>query len=65
MLVREYTYDDIPQIARIHVDTWQSTYKDILPENYLNDLSDGLESSIKHHQKQYGKNTVLAIHIYR
>jgi len=56
MKVREYRYEDIPQIARIHVKSWQSTYKDILPETYLNDLTDSLESSIKHHQNQYGKN---------
>lgn len=56
MKVREYRYEDIPDIAKIHVKTWQSTYKDILPETYLNELSEGLEEKIKYHQKQYGKN---------
>ena len=38
-LTREATYSDIPAIARVHVDTWRSTYSGIVPDEVLTDLS--------------------------
>lgn len=38
-LTREATYSDIPAIARVHVDTWRSTYSGIIPDQVLTDLS--------------------------
>ena len=35
MLVRKATFDDIPAIARVHVNTYLKTYKDIIPEQFL------------------------------
>jgi ribosomal protein S18 acetylase RimI-like enzyme len=39
MIIREATYPDIPAIARVHVDTWRTTYAGIVPDHYLADLS--------------------------
>lgn len=39
MTVREAIYTDIPAIARVHVDTWRTTYKGIFPDEYLANLS--------------------------
>ena len=30
---------DVPAIAKVHVDSWRTTYRGILPTSYLNDLS--------------------------
>ncbi|EDX83285.1 acetyltransferase, GNAT family [Synechococcus sp. PCC 7335] len=38
-LTREATYDDIPVIAQVHVDTWRDTYSGIIPDEVLADLS--------------------------
>ena len=38
-LMREATCSDIPAIARVHVDTWRSTYSGIVPDEVLTDLS--------------------------
>ncbi|MEO0534478.1 MAG: GNAT family N-acetyltransferase [Cyanobacteria bacterium P01_A01_bin.123] len=35
MIVREATLQDIPTIARVHVDSWQTTYRGIVPDEYL------------------------------
>ena len=35
MLIRKATLDDIPAIARVHVDTYQATYKGIIPDRSL------------------------------
>lgn len=37
--IREASYRDIPAIARVHVDTWRSTYSGIVPDEILAELS--------------------------
>ena len=39
MLIREAKLEDAEAIARVHVDTWQTTYQDIIPESYIAKLS--------------------------
>lgn|GEM_PF-5890417 len=37
--MREASLKDVPMIARVHVDTWRTTYHGIMPEEYLAQLS--------------------------
>lgn len=39
MILRPATTADIPAIAKVHVDTWRSTYSGIIPDAYLASLS--------------------------
>ncbi len=39
MLIRAAVPDDAPAIARVHVETWRSAYKDIVPAAYLASLA--------------------------
>lgn len=39
MQIRKAVFKDAPNIAKVHVDSWRTTYKDILPEDYLSKLS--------------------------
>jgi ribosomal protein S18 acetylase RimI-like enzyme len=39
MHIREATLDDVHGIARVHIDTWRTTYVDIVPTEYLAGLS--------------------------
>ena len=39
MAVREATPDDVPAIARVHVDTWRATYRGIVPDSFLDGLT--------------------------
>ena len=39
MRVREATSNDVPAIARVHVDTWRTTYRGIVPDEHLANLS--------------------------
>ena len=39
MIIREAKLADAEEIARVHVDTWRTTYQDIIPESYLTRLS--------------------------
>ncbi|MEJ2250317.1 MAG: GNAT family N-acetyltransferase [Candidatus Lokiarchaeota archaeon] len=39
MNIRKAVSADAPEIATVHIKSWQTTYKDIIPENYLSSLS--------------------------
>ena len=37
--IRSATPDDVPQIAKVHVESWQESFKGIAPEDYLKSMS--------------------------
>ena len=39
MIIREATHNDIPALAKVHVDTWRTAYRGIMPDEYLANLS--------------------------
>ncbi|RAM49676.1 MAG: GNAT family N-acetyltransferase [Hapalosiphonaceae cyanobacterium JJU2] len=39
MIVREANLDDALAITKVHIDTWRTTYSEILPKEYLANLS--------------------------
>ena len=39
MSVRPARVEDAPQIARVHVDSWRSTYSEIIPQDFLAAMS--------------------------
>lgn len=39
MLLRDPRFGDIPALARLHVDAWQTAYKDLLPTQLLSIMS--------------------------
>jgi len=39
MIIRRATIEDLKGIAKVHVDTWRTAYKDIIPDSYLASLS--------------------------
>jgi ribosomal protein S18 acetylase RimI-like enzyme len=39
MIIRKATASDAPAIARVHVDTWRTTYRGIVPDEALANLS--------------------------
>ena len=49
MKIRRATEKDLIGIAQVHVETWQSTYKGIIPEDYLQSLT--IENRLKNWQR--------------
>jgi ribosomal protein S18 acetylase RimI-like enzyme len=39
LVIRSATTDDAPAIAKVHVESWQHTYKGIIPQPYLDSLT--------------------------
>lgn len=44
--IRRATTDDLPGMARVHVETWKTTYRGIVPDAHLDGLT--VESDIAH-----------------
>ena len=38
-IIRKAGIEDVPQIAEVHVESWQKSFRGIAPQKYLNDLS--------------------------
>lgn len=39
MIIRRAQLDDAAGIAKVHVDSWRTTYKGIIPDDFLNNLT--------------------------
>jgi len=39
MIIRQATLADAPAIAKVRIDTWRTAYRDIVPEDYLSNMS--------------------------
>jgi ribosomal protein S18 acetylase RimI-like enzyme len=39
-LIRPAEFDDAARLGRVHVETWRATYRGLLPDDYLDGLSD-------------------------
>jgi ribosomal protein S18 acetylase RimI-like enzyme len=48
MQIREATMADVAAIARVHVDSWRTTYKGLLPDDYLANLTYAQRESLWH-----------------
>ncbi len=56
MRIREAVEGDEEGIARVHVDSWRTTYKNIVPESYLQQMS--YEQRAENWRRGIGKNAL-------
>ncbi|MBK6291405.1 MAG: GNAT family N-acetyltransferase [Candidatus Kapabacteria bacterium] len=59
MLVRDATPDDVHAIAEIHVASWQSTYKGIVPQEFLDTMS--VDDSAARWMRSFSRTTCKLI----
>ncbi|HEY0428445.1 MAG TPA: 3-deoxy-manno-octulosonate cytidylyltransferase [Pyrinomonadaceae bacterium] len=52
---REAKFEDIPQIARVHVESWQKSFAGIAPQEYLNQMS--VENRIGQFEKAFSQSS--------
>lgn len=45
--IRRTVHGDEEKIARVHIQAWQEAYKNILPQDYLDDLPSSMEDRVK------------------
>lgn len=46
MIIRKANFIDSEGIAKVHVDSWRSTYENIIPKEYLDNLSYGQRTEL-------------------
>lgn len=59
MKIRTATKKDAAQIARIHIDSWRTTYKGIVPDSYLDRMS-YKERTQRWQRKSFEQNVFVA-----
>jgi GNAT superfamily N-acetyltransferase len=57
MIIRKADSKDIPGIAKVHVDSWRTTYKGIVPNTFLDSLS-------YENREQIWKRGIKESHVY-
>lgn len=62
-MIRRAVPDDAPRIAQVHLDTWLTTYRGLIPDSYLDGL--GLASYLPRWQQRLleGKDLVLVAEV--
>lgn len=61
MIVRPAREEDIPSMARVHVDSWRTTYRGILADSFLAELSyQNCEDRHRRHMAQPGAVHLVA-----
>ena len=57
--VREMTLDDCARVAEIRVRGWQSAYKGLIPQSYLDELSVSEDATRRRRNLEQGDGTVV------
>jgi GNAT superfamily N-acetyltransferase len=60
--IREAQQNDIPGIAKVRVDTWRATYKGIVPDDFLENLS--YQSTAEGWQKVFWENRDFGVALF-
>lgn len=56
MILRDANASDVPAIARVHVDTWRTAYRGIIPDEYLEKLPYSKREKMWHQVLSHANN---------
>lgn len=57
--IRRASFEDIPQVAKVHVESWQKSFRGIVSQRYLDNLS--IEKREKAFRERYNKKNYTSI----
>ena len=62
VIIRNATINDIPEVARLHVDSWNNTYSGIVAQDYLENMRNNLDKRIDRMKKEFDlRNMIVAV----
>ncbi len=61
IIYREATAEDIPQIARVHVESWQKSFAGLVPQEYLENMS--VEKRVKAFEQRISQTSFYKIFV--
>lgn len=53
VIIRKATIQDVPEVCKMHVDSWCETYRDIISKDYLDSLKSNLGARIRKYQNDF------------
>lgn len=62
MIIRDATLADIPEVAKLHVESWNKTYKGIIAQTHLDNMKNNIAKRIERMQKDFNlRKMVVAV----
>ena len=59
LIIREATEDDILEVAKLHVDSWNDAYKGIIAQDYLDSMKNNLEKRITRMKDEFNLRKMI------
>lgn len=59
LIIRDATLNDIPEVAKLHVDSWNNTYKGIIEQDYLDNMKNNLEKRIERMNNEFNLRKMI------
>lgn len=53
LIIRDANIKDIPEVAKLHINSWNKTYKGIIFQDYLDDMKNNLDKRIERMKKEF------------
>ena len=53
IIIRNATVDDVPKVAKIHVNSWNKTYKGIIAQDHLDNMKNNIEKRIERMKNEF------------
>ena len=47
LIIRKARLEDISEVAKLHVENWNNTYKEIVDQDYLDNMKNNLDKRIE------------------
>jgi len=61
LIIREATLEDIPEVAILHVDSWNKTYKGIIEQEHLDNMKNNLDKRIERMKNEFNLRKMIVI----
>lgn len=59
IIVREATIDDIPEVAKLHLESWNRTYKGMIDQDYLDNMKNNLDKRIERMKNEFSLRKMI------
>ncbi len=59
LTIREATIKDIPEVAQLHVDSWNKTYKGIIAQDYLDNMKNNIDERIERMKNEFNLRKMI------
>ena len=59
LVIRNATIEDIPEVAQLHVDSWNKTYKGIIAQDHLDNMRNNIDKRIERMKNEFNLRKMI------